>query len=355
MIKKKTAATKLKKKKVSAVKAKTSAKKAAKAVKKKAVAVKPAPKATPKATPPKVENKQPLISAEGYAVTGHEWDGIQEFNNPLPRWWVWVFIACIVYAIGYVIYYPSLPNWDGLSGQTQLVEFKEDMAKQNLERAPFDAKIEGKEVADILEDAETLTYAVAAGKALFALNCSQCHGAAGQGGKGYPSFLDDEWLHGGKLEDILYTITHGIRNLDDPKARNNAVMAAWGDQEILSKQEIRDVVRYIKVMAEGYSENESSERGKEIFTDNCASCHGQTGEGNHEFGAPQLSNQIWLYGGKSKDLEETIMHGRAGVMPAFGLKLSPVEVKKLALYVFSLTGGEDVIETTDEEGALNGE
>lgn len=347
MVKKKTATAKAKKatvkKKASAAKKKTVAKTAAK----KPAAKKASPKTAAKATAKKPvqetkveKKKEQLISAEGYATTGHEWDGIQEFNNPLPKWWLTVLYATIIFAIGYVIYYPAFPNVESYSGRTQLVEFEEAIAERDAAREPFDNRVEAMSAEEIVNDAELLTYSVAAGKALFALNCSQCHGAAGQGAKGYPSFLDDEWIWGGSIDQIVYTITHGIRNQDDPDARADAVMAAYGEDEILTKREIRDVVRYIKVMAENYSENDASDRGKEIFAENCASCHGQNGEGMHEFGAPALNNQIWLYGGKSKDLEETIHAGRAGVMPAFGLKLSETEIKKLAVYVHSLTGGE---------------
>lgn len=333
MVKKKTATVKAKK---------ATSKKKASSVKKKAVQKKVAVKQSHISNKSAEKKKEKLISAEGYGVTGHEWDGIQEFNNPLPRWWVYVFFATVIYGIGYVVYYPSVPGVDSVSGQGQIEEYKAAIEERDAARAPFDARIEKMPASEIVNDAELMTYSVAAGKALFALNCSQCHGAAGQGAKGYPSFLDDEWIWGGKIDEIVYTITHGIRNEDDPEARAASIMQGFGDDEVLSKKQIRDVVRYIKVMAEGYSENEASDRGKEVFAENCAACHGEDGSGMHSFGAPALNNQIWLYGGKSKELEETITHGRAGVMPAFGLKLSETDIKKLAVYVHSLTGGEYV-------------
>lgn len=277
-------------------------------------------------------------------TTGHEWDGIQEYNNPLPRWWVWVFLATIVFSIGYVAYYPAFPLvHDTLSGWTSVGQLHDEMRAAQADKQEFEDNMAAMDMQAIADDAEMRTYATAAGRMLFAVNCSQCHGSGGAGAKGYPNLLDDEWIHGGTLQDIAYTIRHGIRNTTDPEARNPGPMPAYGKDELLTKEQIDDVVNYLSVLAHGFKGNESTERGKIVFIENCALCHGEQGQGNRELGAPPLNNAIWLYGGSNKDRFETIWNGRAGVMPAWGQKLSESDIKKLAIYVHGLGGGEAAV------------
>lgn len=278
-------------------------------------------------------------------TTGHEWDGIKEFNNPLPRWWVWLFVACTVFVIGYVVYYPAIPfvgesgYSKGIGGWSQYKELDERKGEIMAKRDAFDKKVSGMSAEEILASDDTRSYAVAAGKALFALNCSQCHGAGAQGGKGYPNLLDDEWLWGGDIANITQTIAHGIRETGDDDARMGDMMA-YGADEILTATEISDVARYIQTISQDYASNEASDRGEVIFAENCAACHGEQGEGITEFGAPPLNNNIWLYGGDFETIVETVTNGRKGQMPAFGAKFSPDEIKKLAVYVHSLGGGQ---------------
>jgi cytochrome c oxidase cbb3-type subunit III len=279
----------------------------------------------------------------GVQTTGHEWDGIQEYNNPLPRWWVWVFLATIVFAIGYVAYYPAFPLvHETVSGWSSRGQLATSLQQAQTDKQAFEDKISAMDVQAIADDAEVRTYATAAGRMLFSVNCSQCHGSGAAGAKGYPNLLDDEWIHGGTLADIAYTITHGIRNGTDPEARNPGPMAAFGKDELLTKEQIDDVVNYLSVLSHGFKGNESTERGKAVFAENCALCHGDQGQGNRELGAPPLNNAIWLYGGSNKDRFETLWSGRAGVMPAWGPKLSESDIKKLAVYVHGLGGGEAV-------------
>lgn len=288
---------------------------------------------------PKKTNKKNEVP-----TTGHEWDGIQEYDNPLPRWWLWVFILCIIFAIGYAIYYPAIPfvnnNFsEGAGGWSQYKQLEDSKNRAAEEKKEFNDRIANMTVQEIGEDPDLANFAIAAGKAQFALSCSQCHGLGAQGAKGYPSLLDDEWIWGGELNDIIYTITNGIRSYDNENTRDN-VMMAYGKEEALSVKEIADVTRYIKVISDNFLTNDASDRGEVIFADNCASCHGEKGEGDQTQGAPALNNAIWLYGGHTDDIKETLMNGRAGMMPAFGSQLSEDDIKKLALYVYSLGSAE---------------
>lgn len=274
-------------------------------------------------------------------TTGHSWDGIEEYNNPLPMWWLWVFVACIVFSAGYVIYYPMWPGVKSVSEEYSRADLMKTMEQARAAKAPLDAAITAHSPEQINGDADMKRYAIESGRALFAVNCIQCHGAGGAGAKGYPNLLDDEWLYGGTLAEIVTTITHGIRSGDDPSTRDVGSMLAFGRDELLTQEQIGDVINYVKTLAYGYKGNESSARGATVFAENCASCHGDQGQGMREMGAPPLNNPIWLYGGDSATLHETLHNGRAGVMPSFSKRgLSETDIKKLAVYVHSLGGGE---------------
>ena len=276
-------------------------------------------------------------------TTGHEWDGIQEYNNPLPRWWLWTFLVCVLFSIGYMVVYPAIPVGKdftkGTLGWTQYNRLDKQMAQADEAKAVFEQQIATSSVEDIIKNPELHPYAVAGGKAAFALNCSQCHGSNANGATGYPSLLDDEWIWGGDIANIIQTIQHGIRYYDDPDTRDS-VMMAYGDMEMLTEAEILDVIHYIQTIALEAKETASSERGKEVYELNCASCHGANLGGGQEFGAPPLNNDIWLYGGTEEILKETLYKGRQGQMPAFGSRLDENTIKKLAVFVHSLSGGQ---------------
>ncbi len=292
------------------------------------------------------KNKKDKNPQEEPETTGHEWDGIQEYNNPLPRWWVWVFIVTVVWSIGYCIVYPSWPGisrpFQGIAGWSQYGQLEQSMSKAVAMQAPFNEKIASQSASKIMADSGLRDFAVAGGKAAFALHCSQCHGSGAQGGEGYPNLLDDEWIWGGTIEDIEYTIRHGVRSMDDEDTRQAAVMQGFGKDGLLSKEEILDVIHHIRFITG--QEKKRSHEGASLFAQNCASCHGNSGEGMHEFGAPALNNRIWLYGGSEDTLYETIYYGRGGMMPHWGEKLDDVTIKKLAIYIHSLSGGEQVPE-----------
>lgn len=289
------------------------------------------------------DKKPPSDSHKETETTGHEWDGIREYNNPLPRWWVWCFLATVLWALGYVIYYPAIPllngHTHGLSGWTQYDQLDRAVAAAQTAHAPLNEKIATLEPKDILSDPSVRDFAIQGGRAAFANNCAQCHTRSGGGGNGYPNLLDDEWLWGGTIEDITQTIRHGIRSPGNEETRQSA-MTAFGKDELLTRAQILDVIQHVRVLSGNAKASDASARGQQIFADNCVACHGEGGQGIHEMGAPALNNDIWLYGGSESALYKTIYGGRAGVMPHWAGRLDDVTIKKLAIYVHSLSGGE---------------
>jgi cytochrome c oxidase cbb3-type subunit 3 len=284
-----------------------------------------------------------IDGVSGRSTTGHEWDGIKELNTPLPRWWILTFYATILWAIGYWVVYPAWPLVSGYT--TGLLHYSTrasvaiDLA--NLETLRGDKmKVLGTtSLADIEKDPSLLSLARARGKTVFADNCAPCHGSGGAGAKGYPNLNDDDWLWGGSLDQIMQTIQFGARS-GDAKAHEGQ-MLAFGRDGILKKDEIVTVANYVRSLSSlstvaGFN----AAAGKRIFAENCVSCHGEDGKGNHEFGAPDLTDKIWLYGSDEATLVETITNGRAGVMPAWNGRLDPVTIKALAVYVHSLGGGK---------------
>lgn len=282
----------------------------------------------------KVPNKKKEVE-----TTGHEWDGIQEYNNPLPRWWLWTFIVTIIFSVGYCMYYPWWPDLEAGSGWTQHKQLRESQAIAEKAQQKFADKVSVMSPMEILNDDTVSGFAIEGGKAAFALHCSQCHGAGAGGAKGFPSLLDDEWLWGGRLADILQTIKHGVNSAVDDDTRMSEMMA-FGDDEILSKEEINSVTQHIMAKSGQIKPTDSDDEGAMIFAENCASCHGDDGRGMLDMGAPNLFNAIWLYGGDKETLVQTITHGRKGEMPAFADRLDEDTIKKLAVYVYSLSGGQ---------------
>jgi len=288
------------------------------------------------------DNKH-VDDVSGTETTGHEWDGIRELNTPLPRWWLWVFYATIIWSIGYWVLYPAWPYpggyTKGLIGTTGRMEFIEDVKKAEAFQAPFEKKLAAAKLEQVRTDPELLEYAMAGGKSAFAVNCSQCHGSGAEGFKGFPNLNDDEWLWGGKLEDIQFTITHGIRNDTDEDSRSSE-MPAFLKDEILDRQQISDVAEYVMSLSGSSTDVQAANKGKAIYAEQCAQCHQPDAVGSTEFGAPNLKNAIWLYGGDKKTIVETVSYSRKGVMPAWGQKLDADVIKKLTIFVHSLGGGK---------------
>lgn len=286
--------------------------------------------------------KREKDAVSGVETTGHEWDGIRELDNPMPAWWKWVFYACIVWAVGYWIVMPSWP-WPGgalpgVLGYSQRQVVSDSLAGARAGQAVWRDRIAAASLEDIGRDPQLRAFAIAGGRSAFAVNCSQCHGLGAAGSKGYANLNDDEWLWGGTPEAIHRTITAGIRS-GHPDARTGE-MLAFGDQGVLRREEIADVVEYVLSLGGASTAAEAASRGKTVFMTNCIACHGEDARGKAELGAPDLSNRIWLYGGDRQTITDSVTHGRAGAMPAWGGRIDPVIIKELAIYVHALGGGE---------------
>jgi len=289
------------------------------------------------------DQKTDKTNEHGYSTTGHSWDGIEEWNNPLPRWWLWTFYVTIAWGLLYTIAYPAWPLVEratgGLLGYSTRGEVQQDIDAQAAANAALNTQLEGIELVALVEQPDLLGYAVNKGAAVYRANCSQCHGsgAAGVQAAGYPNLLDDAWLWGGSLEDIAYTIRHGIRNEQDFDSRWSQ-MPAYG--EIFTEGEIDQVVNYVLSISNQEHDATAAAAGEEIFLANCAACHMENGMGDPTQGAPNLTDAIWLYGGEYDTLVETVTYSRFGVMPAWGLRLTEAEVRAAAAYVHQLGGGE---------------
>jgi cytochrome c oxidase cbb3-type subunit 3 len=288
------------------------------------------------------DNKR-IDHATGTSTVGHEWDGIEELDTPMPRWWLYIFYACIVFAIGYCIAYPALPllsrNTPGLLGWTSKGQLETELAADQKAKATTLAAIDRLPIEEIEKNPALMHAAIDGGRAAFRINCSACHGSGAAGGKGYPNLNDDDWLWGGDVKSIQQTLLDGVRFPGDDATRMSQ-MPAFGRDEILKPDEVQDAVSYVRFISHQDAMSPSAKRGSAIFANNCAVCHGATGQGSRDFGAPNLTDKIWLYGGDRDTLTETVTNARYGIMPAWGQKLDPVTLKMLAVYVHSLGGGE---------------
>ncbi len=295
-------------------------------------------------------SKQPTKKGPGQVeTTGHVWDGVEELNNPLPRWWVWVFYATIIWGLAYTIAYPAWPMVTrataGVLGFSTRGQVAEDLAAWNERNAALNEQLATVDMTTIKANADLHNYAVNMGAAVFRANCSQCHGsgAAGVQASGYPSLLDNDWLWGGKIEDIVYTVTHGIRNEQSPDTRWTQMPAF---KDVLLPEEIDAIVNHVLAVSGQEHDAALAETGGQLFLDNCASCHGDNAEGNRDMGAPTLNDAIWLYGGDAATIRYTIENARFGVMPAWSEEWRPAgglnqaEINAVAAYVHQLGGGE---------------
>ncbi len=287
--------------------------------------------------------KREIDEFSGVETTGHEWDGIKELNNPLPRWWLWTFYATIVFSIGYMVYYPAIPlinsATQGISGITTRQNVENDLKAAQEAKAGILAKIETAELEEIRSSEELFRFSVAGGKSNFKVYCTQCHGSGAQGAPGYPNLNDDDWLWGGDLESIYLSIKHGIRTDEDDDARSSE-MPGFGVDEILEADVINAVASRVLAMAGLEHDEEQAKSGEAAFAENCAACHGEDGKGDRETGAPNLTDAIWFYGNSKQELVRQISQPRHGVMPAWGERLGEAAVKQLAVYIHSLGGGE---------------
>jgi len=279
----------------------------------------------------------------GTATTGHEWDGLRELNTPLPRWWLWIFYATIIWAIGYWIVYPSWPLMTsyskGIWGWQSREAVVKDLDALRALRGPMVEKLSASSLVQIVADPQLLEFARAQGKTAFGDNCAPCHGAGGGGAKGYPNLNDDDWLWGGKLDDIAQTIRFGIRSTHE-KTRLGS-MPAFGREGMIKREDIEAVADYTRSLA-GLPVDKSANlaAGKAVFVANCAICHGENGKGKRELGAPNLTDAIWLYGPSREVIIDGLWNGRGGIMPAWSGRLGDSTIKALTVYVHTLGGGE---------------
>ncbi|MCB1615730.1 MAG: cytochrome-c oxidase, cbb3-type subunit III [Pseudomonadales bacterium] len=254
------------------------------------------------------------------AKTGHVYDGIEEYDNPLPAWWMNLFALSIVFGVGYLIAYPGMGNFKGVLNWTQVAEYEN--AKQVAEEqygAVF-AKYAAMPVEEVAKDSQALKM----GQRLFSTNCSTCHGADAGGNLGYPNLRDNDWLYGGSGDQIKASITNG----------RQGAMPAWGT---MGEEKIKQLTSYVMSLSNPSSAlSGEAQQGKAAFA-MCMGCHGMDGKGNTALGAPDLTDNIWLYGGSKEAISESIANGRKGQMPAHAELLGEEKIHLLAAYVFSLS------------------
>ncbi len=283
---------------------------------------------------------QDIDAATGTPTTGHEWDGIKELNTPLPKWWLYLLYATIVWALGYWVVYPAIPLPSGFTpgvlGYSSRGAVAQDLADLQAQRGAVLGKLDKATLQQIDADPKLAEIARAYGRSAFGNNCAPCHGSGGQGSKGYPNLNADRWLWGGTLDQISATITHGARSGDADGHEGN--MPDFGHSGTLNKDQVNAVADYVYSLSHPATADVSA--GKKVFADNCTPCHGDNAKGNPDVGAPNLTTKIWLYGGDKATIAETVTNGRGGHMPAWGGKLDPVTIKALTVFVHSLGGGK---------------
>jgi cytochrome c oxidase cbb3-type subunit 3 len=288
----------------------------------------------------------------GTEFVGHEWDGIEELNTPLPRWWLWTFYACIAWAGVYVVLYPAWPMIDkateGVLGWSSRGEFADEMAAADLARRDVFEQIAATDITKLPASPDLMRQAIAGGAAAFQVNCIQCHGsgAAGFEQYGYPNLNDDDWIWGGDLTEIEQTLNHGIRWEGSNETRL-AYMPAF--EGIFDDAQIDALAAHVLSLS---GEGAGNSAGAQLFAENCAACHQTGGEGDQAQGAPALNDPIWLYGGKAADIRRQILYPRHGVMPGWNQRLDPVTIRMLAVYVHSRGGGEEIAAPATEDVAM---
>lgn len=278
----------------------------------------------------------------GRDTTGHVWDGVRELNTPLPKWWLYLFAATVLWAAVYFLLYPSIPwftgYWRGLAGYSQRASVDRAVAELAAQREKYMAMIQKLPFAEIRQDPQLVAVALTAGRIAFAENCQPCHGPGGGGRRGYPALAAGGWIWGGSLEQIQKTITHGVRS-GDPDAPTTQ-MPRFGADGILKPEQIAELADYVMTLYGAPAPARGVAAGQKLFAENCATCHGDHGEGNRELGAPRLASRVHLYGDTRDIVMAQIASPRMGVMPNWNTRLDPATIKSLALYVHQLGGGE---------------
>lgn len=253
-------------------------------------------------------------------TVGHNFDGIEEYDNPLPRWWFMLFMATIVFGVVYLILYPGMGKFPGILGWTQVNQYETEVERAEARFAPIFARFADMPVEDVARDEEALRI----GQRLFATNCSVCHGSDARGSFGFPNLTDDDWIWGGSADQIRTTLERG----------RQAAMPAW--QQVLGDDGIRNTAAYVRHLSGLETENVDLEAGRQHYQSVCAACHGPEGKGNPMLGAPNLTNDIWLYGSTMTQIQHTLRYGRNGNMPAQA-HLNDDRIHILTAYVLSLS------------------
>jgi len=280
----------------------------------------------------------------GVETTGHEWDGIKELDNPLPRWWLWIFYGSIAFSI---IYWVLMPAWPGLKGytpglmkQSDRVDVVEQLAALQTQRGRGEALLMSASLEQIEASPDLQAHALAVGQSVFGDNCASCHGVGGGGARGYPNLRDDVWLWGGSLTEIEHTIRVGVRAAH-PDTRMS-LMPAFGREAMLNPAQISDLTEYVVALSGREADAAAVERARPLYADNCVACHAPTGVGDRTLGAPDLTDREWLFGPDRDSIQGQIHNGRNGVMPTWEGRFSPAVIKALAVYVHVNAGGGEV-------------
>jgi cytochrome c oxidase cbb3-type subunit III len=262
------------------------------------------------------------VSGTPTETTGHTWDeDLGEYNSPLPRWWIWLFYITVVFALAYLVLYPGLGSYAGLLNWSQVKQLEEENARAEQRYGPIYDKLAAQEVSALATNPEAL----AIGQKLFLNHCAQCHASDGGGSRGFPNLTDNDWLWGGDPATIAATIVDG----------RTGVMPPWGP--VLGEQGVKDAAHYVMSLSGLAHDGLRAERGKPLFAQNCAACHGAEGKGNPALGAPNLADKTWLFGSDEPTIIEIIAKGRTSQMPAHKDLLSPAKVHLLTTYVYSLS------------------
>jgi cytochrome c oxidase cbb3-type subunit 3 len=275
-------------------------------------------------------------------TTGHEWDGLKELNQPLPKWWIYILYATMIWSAAYFVLYPSIPGitgyFRGTLGYSQRAAVDADVAAVAAQRAVYMDRIKTMSYAEIRKDPQLMAVAQTAGRIAFADNCQACHGAGGGGNPGYPALAAGSWLWGGTLEAIQQTITYGIRSTHDQTRQGQ--MPRFGADGMLKPAEVQAVAEYVMALYGTPVAGKDTKAGAALFAENCAVCHGDKAQGNRELGAPRLASQAHLYGDSLAAVIAQINNPRLGVMPAWNTRLDDATIKSLTLYVHGMGGGE---------------
>jgi len=278
----------------------------------------------------------------GTDTTGHEWDGIKELDTPMPRWWLWTMYASIVWSIGYWILMPAWPMVSGYTkgflGYSSRANLEQEIAMVEAGRADTVQALLATDLSEVRSNPELYKFALSGGRSHYAVNCSQCHGSGAQGAPGFPNLNDDDWLWGGSVDQIYQTVQYGIRSNHDET--RSSEMPAFFDDETLDKDQIKDVAEFVLSLSQEGRDTAASARGKEVYAEECASCHGDNAKGDKEVGAPNLADAIWFYGGDKDTIVRTISKGRANVMPSWADRLDDSVIRQITLYIHSLGGGQ---------------